>query len=76
MTDALTPNERQVLGTQLLEGRDQWAKRGRAALAEYFNNRLIELDDEATARRAEVDELERLVLDMPSVPGVAEIIDD
>jgi hypothetical protein len=75
MTEELTPNERQVLGAVILEGRDQWAGRGRPALAEWHNERLIELDNEAATRRTEIDTLDRQFLGLPDA-GVAEIIDD
>jgi hypothetical protein len=75
MTQELTPNERQVLGAAILEGRDAWAERGRPALADWHNDRLVELDNEATARRTEIDTLDRHLLGLPDV-GVAEIIAD
>jgi hypothetical protein len=76
MTQELTPNERQVLGAAILEGRDQWAERGRPALADWHNERLIELDNDAAARRTEIDTLDRQLLGLPDASGVAEIIDD
>jgi hypothetical protein len=50
--------------------------RGRPALADWHNERLIELDNEATARRTEIDTLDRQLLGLPDSSGVAEIIDD
>tara|TARA_R110002110_G_scaffold415316_1_gene649194 strand:+ start:2480 stop:2707 length:228 start_codon:yes stop_codon:yes gene_type:complete len=75
MTEELSPAERQVLGAAILEGRDQWAERGRPALADWHNERLIELDNEAADRRTEIDTLDRQLLGLPDV-GVAEIISD
>lgn len=72
MTD-LTPQERAALMRHLLAGRDFFAGR-QPRLAEWFSDRLVELDDDRREAERFTEFARGLML--PNRPGVAEIIPD